>query len=132
MENTLGILDQQYADYQAMLALGLEQRTCIQRGDLDGLEPSFVRIHSLMKRIRLRQLGFPGIDPEHPEIASRCDKLRGIILEIQGLRKENQDSIQRLMVKTREELRRLGNGRRVARGYQNARVAQARLFDGTR
>lgn len=132
MEKTLGILDQQYVDYQTMLALGLEQRTCIQSGDLAGLEPSFVRINGLMKRIHLRQLELPDIDPGHPEIANRYGKLRDIILEIQDLRRENQNSIQRLMVKTREELRRLGNSRRVARGYQNARVARARLFDGTR
>lgn len=132
MENTLEIMDQQYADYQAMLALGLEQRTCIQKGDLAGLEPSFVRMHGLMKRIRLRQLGLQGFDPGHPEMASRCDKLRDIVLEIQDLRKDNQNSIQRLMEKTRQELRKLDNGRRATRGYQSARVVQARLFDGTR
>lgn len=132
MENTLKILDQQYADYQAMLALGLEQRICIQSEDLAGLEPSFVRMHGLMKRIHLRQLGLQGFDPGHPEMASRCEKLKDIILEIQDLRKDNQDSLQRLMEKTREELRRLGKGRRAARGYQSSRVAPARLFDGTR
>lgn len=132
LENTLEILDRQYGDYRAMRTLGMEQRACLEREDLAGLEASFVRIQRLMDRIRLRQTELLALDKQHPEIRQRCDKLKNIILEIQDLRQFNQRSAQRLLEDTREEMRQLGKGRRARRGYQNAQVNQARLFDGTR
>jgi|SaaInl7_200m_RNA_FD_contig_101_211035_length_3304_multi_7_in_0_out_0_2 hypothetical protein len=131
-EKTLEILDRQYGDYRAMRTLGMEQRACLERDDLAGLEASFVRIQRLMDRIRLRQTELPVLDKQHPEIRQRCDKLKTIILEIQDLRQFNQRSAQRLLEDTREEMRQLGKGRRARRGYQSAQVNQARLFDGTR
>jgi hypothetical protein len=132
LEKTLELLGRQYGDYRAMRTLGMEQRACLERDDLAGLEASFVRIQKLMDRIRLRQTELPVLDKQHPEIRQQCDKLKTIILEIQDLRQFNQRSAQRLLEDTREEMRQLGKGRRARRGYQSAQVNQARLFDGTR
>jgi len=132
LEKTLEILDQQYGDYRAMRTLGMEQRACLEREDLAGLEASFVRIQSLMDRIRLHQEALPALDKQQPDIRHRCDKLKSIILEIQDLRQFNQRSAQRLLEGTRDEMRQMGKGRRARQGYQSAQVNQARLFDGRR
>jgi len=132
LEKTLEFLDQQCSDYRAMYQLSLDQRACIEREDLPALQTLFARTHRLMDRIRLRQAQLPTLEGRHPEVEQRYETLRDLLVDLQELRQFNQQAAQRLLERAREEIRRFGKGRRAVRGYQNAQVGQARLFDGTR
>ena len=136
MEKALEILDQHYEDYRAMYRVGLEQRDCIAREDLSGLEVSFERMHRLTDRIRRRQAGMPELGPgggaAPGELQQRHQNLRHIIGELQEVRQSNERAVKRLLQRTRDELRQFGKGQRAARGYRRTRVQDARFFDGTR
>ncbi|MBI2504126.1 MAG: hypothetical protein HYW07_12955 [Candidatus Latescibacteria bacterium] len=122
---------QDCADYRAMYQLGLEQRDCIAREDLEGLGNSFRRLRRLMDRIRLRQAGRPAAG-NSPEEEGQREELRRVIAELQELRRGNEAAVQGLLSRTREELRQFQQGRRSLRGYQTTRPSEARFFDGVR
>lgn len=132
IEKTLAILDQQCGDYRAMYQISLEQRGCIEREDVAGLEASFVRLHRLMDQIRLLQEALPALERSNPQVEQRCEKLRGLIVDLQEMRQFNQSAAERLLKRTRAEIRQFNQGQRAVQGYQSAQVVQARLFDGTR
>ena len=122
---------QDRADYHAMYQLGLEQRACIAREDLEGLGSSCQRLRRLMDRIRLRQVGRPAVG-DGPEELRRREELRRLIAEIQELRRDNEAAAQGLLERTREELRQFQQGRRSLRGYQAAKASEARFIDRVR
>ena len=122
---------QDYADYRAMYQLGLEQRDCIAREDLEGLGNSCQRLRRLMDRINLRQGGPTGDSPS-PELERQREELRQIINELQDLRRDNEAAVQHLLEHTRGELRRYQLRRRAVRGYEVNSPAEARFFDGVR
>ena len=122
---------QDHADYQAMYQLGLEQRDCIAREDLDGLGSSFQRLRRLMDRIRLRQEGRPAAGNTPEELHQR-EELRRVIAELQELRRNNEVAAQGLLSRTREELRQFQQGRRSLRGYQTTGPSEARFIDRVR
>ena len=122
---------QDCADYRAMYQLGLEQRDYIAREDLEGLGNSFQRLRRLMDRIRLRQAGRPAAG-DAPEELRHSEELRRIITEIQELRRDNEEAVQGLLERTREELRQFQQGRKSLRGYQVARLSEARFIDRVR
>jgi hypothetical protein len=134
LKNALEILDQQYAHYQTMYQISLEQRICIECEDLPRLDASFERMHRLTDQIRLRQAGMPdvGRDGKHLELQKRRGKLREIITELDELRQVNERAVKRLLERTRVELRQFGKGRRAIQKYQKTGVQDARFFDGTR
>ena len=131
-KDTAGLLDRQLADYQAMYRLSLDQRACIEREDMAALEDSFVRMHRLMDRIRLRREELSELDRSDPEIDQRCERLKRLLVDLQEMRQSNQRAAERLLERTRREIRRFGLGQRAVRGYRSAGVESARLFDGTR
>ncbi len=131
-ERLAELLDQDRDDYGAMYQLGLEQQGCIAREDLEGLRRSCERLHSLMERIRLRQARYPAAGAWPPEAGCRRAELRGLIGQLQELRRANEAAVRELLARTREELKQLQQRRRALRGYQGARVHEARFFDGTR
>lgn len=122
---------QDCADYHAMYQLGLEQRDYIAREDLEGLGSSFQRLRRLMDRIRLRQAGRPAVG-DGPEQLRQREQLRGIITQIQELRRNNEAAVQGLLERTREEARQFQQGRKSLRGYQTARASEARFIDRVR
>lgn len=132
IEKTLEILDRQCGDYRTMYQVSLEQRACIEREDVAGLEASFVRMHRLMDQIRLLQMALPALERNNPEVEQRCEKLRHLIVDLQKMRQFNQSAAERLMKRTRAEIRQFDQGQRAVQGYQSTQVAQARLFDGIR
>ena len=132
----LSILDGQYEDYLSMQRVSAEQSRSIARDDVAELEASFGRMHRLMDRIRLRQLELPGnvaeIEARDAEVARRLEALRGLIRGLLRDRQANETSVQRLMDRTRAELKQFGQGQRAAKGYRSRSVEDARFFDGTR
>lgn len=128
----IDFLDQQCGDYRAMYAVGVEQRDCIEREDLVGLESAFARMQKLMDRVRLRQQQMPGPHRGGPEIMARVEIMRNLIYELDGVRHCAQETAEKLLVETRGEMRRMGKGRQAFRGYQSADPGRSRLYDGTR
>ena len=132
-EDALGILDEQYRAYRDMYRVGLQQKACIEREDLTGLDASFERMHRLMGRIRLGQaeVGDSGTSAS-PEVRQRREALRHIVRELGTLNQANQTGVRDLLDRTRKELQHFGKGRRAAKGYRDTRSRDARFFDGTR
>ncbi|MCC7260906.1 MAG: flagellar protein FliT [Candidatus Latescibacteria bacterium] len=124
-------LCQDLADYEVMYQLGLEQRDCIAREDLEGLAASFQRTRQLMDRIRLRQEGSPGPGRE-PGEATQREAVRRLLGRLQELRRDNEAAVQGLLARTREEVRQFQQGRRALRGYQKAGLSEARFIDHVR
>ena len=116
-----------------MYQVSLEQRDCIQREDLSGLDASYQRMHRLMDQIRLRQAQVDeGAEAPPPEARQRREALRHIVRELSELNQANQNGVRHLLDRTRQELRNFGKGRRAARGYRDTRTRDAQFFDGTR
>ncbi|MEE3259908.1 MAG: hypothetical protein VX293_11920 [Candidatus Latescibacterota bacterium] len=128
----LEMLDQQCGDYRAMYAVGLEQRDCIEREDLPGLESAFARMQELMDRVRLRQLRMPDSRDGGPEAVAKIDALRHLLHELEGVRHCAQAGAEKLLAETRNEMRQMGKGQRAYRGYRSAGPGQSRLYDGIR
>ena len=128
----LDLLDQQCGDYRAMYAIGIEQRDCVEREDLVGLETSFARMQELMDRVRLRQQRMPDPHNGGPEVVARVDTMRNLLYELEGVRHDTQEMAQKLLVATRGEMRQMGKGRQAFRGYKSASPGKSRLYDGTR
>lgn len=124
-------LCQDLADYEVMYQLGLEQRDCIAREDLEGLAVSFQRTRQLMDRIRLRQEGSSGPGRE-PREATQREEVRRLLGRLQELRRDNEAAIQGLLARTREEVRQFQQGRRALRGYQKTGLSEARFIDHVR
>lgn len=118
------------ADYEAMYQLGLEQRECIAREDLEGLAASFQRTRRLMDRIRLRQEQAPELGGQEAEAAR--DEVRRLIGRLQELRRENEAAVAALLARTREEVRQFQQGRRALRGYQQSGLSESRFIDRLR
>ena len=135
MENsarTLEIIERQYADYQSMLALGMEQRRCIAREDLAGVEASLASSHRLIEQLRRYPLKIDAVEREVPQIAARGAALSTLVLEVEALRRQNQVALQQLLERIRKEIRQLDRGKLAAAGYKTVAPNQARLFDGVR
>ena len=128
----LEMLDQQCGDYRAMYAIGIEQRDCIEREDLAGLEKAFARMQELMDRVRLRQQRMPDPRGGGPEVRARVEIMRNLLYELEGVRHNTQQTAEKLLVETRGEMRQMGKGRQAFRGYQAAGPGKSRLYDGTR
>jgi hypothetical protein len=64
------ILDAQYDDYQAMLALGVQQENSFSRNDLSDLDDNFQQLRLCMNRIRLRETQLPTSAADHRRIGS--------------------------------------------------------------
>ncbi len=132
-EDALGILDEQYRAYRDMYRVSLEQRACIQREDLAGLDASFERMHRLMDQIRMRQADVgDGNTSASAEVRQRREALQHIVRELSTLNQANQTGVRELLDRTRGELQHVGKGRRAARGYRDTRARDAQFFDGTR
>ena len=128
------LLDRQCSAYRAMYDVGIEQRNCIEREDLSGLETAFARMQALMDQVRLYQRQLPNLHAGGPEVVRRVAIMRNLIYEIEDQRRCAQQGAERLLAQARAEMRHIGKGRRAHRGYQ-AQVAgpgQSQLFDGTR
>ena len=123
---------QDYADYRAMYQVGLEQRDCIAREDLEGLSVSIQRLRRLMDRINLRQAGRPAAGSPSPEEERQREELRRLLGELQELRRDNEAAVQQLLARTREEMRQYQQRRRAIRGYRVNAPEEARFFDGVR
>ena len=128
----LTLLDEQFGDYRAMYAIGLEQRDCIDRDDMIGLEKAFACMQELMDRVRLRQQRIPAPMGNDTEVVARVETIRDLLYKIEGLRYGAQETAEKLLAKTRGEMRQMGKGRQAFRGYQSAGPGQSRLYDGTR
>ncbi|MEW6749553.1 MAG: hypothetical protein AB1505_01065 [Candidatus Latescibacterota bacterium] len=128
----LQLLDQQLEDYQALHALAVEQRACLEGEDLSQLQQVFARAHRLMERIGSRQGRLGGMDRTEGAVQERLARLRQAIEEVEAARQAGEGTARRMLARTRDELHRLGRGQRAARGYQAAPVARARLYDGVR
>jgi hypothetical protein len=128
----LTLLDEQFGDYRAMYSIGLEQRDCIDRDDMLGLEKAFARMQELMDRVRLRQQRIPAPMGNDTEVVARVETIRDLLYKIEGLRYGAQETAEKLLAKTRGEMRQMGKGRQAFRGYQSAGPGQSRLYDGTR
>lgn len=128
------LLDRQCSVYRAMFDVGIEQRDCIEREDLSGLETAFARMQVLMDQVRLYQRQLPDLRAGGPEVVRRVAIMRNLIYEIENQRRCAQQGAEGLLAQTRAEMRQMGKGRRAHSGYQ-AQVAgrdQSQLFDGTR
>ena len=66
------------------------------------------------------------------EVVARVETMRDLLYEIEGLRYGAQETAERLLAKTRGEMRQMGKGRQAFRGYHSAGPGQSRLYDGTR
>ena len=130
----LELLDQQCSAYRAMHDVGMEQRDCIEREDLSGLETAFARMQALMDQVRLRQRQLPDLRAGGPEVVRRVATMRNLICEIEDQRRCAHQGAERLLAQARAEMRQMGKGRRAHRGYQTQMVGlgQSQLFDGTR
>ncbi len=124
-------LGQELADFEAMYQLGLEQRDCIAREDLEGLGASFQRTRRLMDRIRLRQEHRPALGTT-PEVEGQRNELRRLVGQLQELRRDNEAAVQQLLARTRDDLRQFQQSRRALRGYQQAGLSEARFIDRVR
>ena len=132
-EDALGILEQQYRAYRDMYQVSLEQKACIQREDLSGLDASYERMHRLMGQIRLGQAQVGDAAGSAPAaVRQRREALRNIVRELSELNQANQNGVLALLDRARQELRHFGKGRRAARGYRDTRGRDAQFFDGTR
>ena len=130
----VALLEAQREDYQAMYAAGLAQRESLARDDMSGVHAALARANALMGRIRLRQARLPanlGSNSE-PDVGERTRALRDAILRVERLRQSNEDAVRLQLQETRDEIRRSGRGRKVARGYRGRQVEGARFFDRRR
>lgn len=133
----LVLLEAEYADFEALHALSLEQEACIDQDDLPALERSIVRMRRLMDRIRVRQKNMERGGEQAQDVCRRRRDLCDLIGQIQRLQERNQESAQRLLAAARAELRLLDSGSRAVRRY-GQRTLQARgertsrLFDDIR
>jgi hypothetical protein len=125
-------IDQQCSAYRAMFDVGLQQRDCIEREDLTGLETAFARMQVLMDQVRLRQRQLPDLHAGGPEVVRRVAVMRKLICEIEDQRRHAQEGAERLLAQARAEMRQMAKGRRAHRGYQVEIPGQSRLFDGMR
>lgn len=115
-----------------MHAVGLEQRDCVERDDLMGLEFAFTRMQELMDRVRLRQQRIPDLGDDRPAVASRLEIMRNLLYELEGLRSHTQVQAEKLLVRTRSEMRQMGQGRRAYSSDPDARPGSAQLYDRVR
>lgn len=133
LEKTLELLDQQCKEYKAMQQVGLEQKDCITRQDVDGLNTAFGRMQGHIDQIQLVQQKIPvfdSVDQVHPKLEEKRRQLRTLIVQLQELNLVNERGVRHLMKTTQEELHKFGRGRRAARGYQQNKNQNARFFDG--
>ncbi len=133
LEKTLELLDQQCEEYRAMQEVGLAQKDCIARQDIDGLNAAFGRMQGHIDHIQLVQKEMPAFDSAHQvptQVQEKKQQLRSLILQLQELNRINERGVRRLMKETQEELHKFGRGRRAARGYQQIQNQNARFFDG--
>ena len=126
------LLDEERDDYCAMHAAGLEQRACLDRDDMAGVSAALARANTLMGRIRLRRARLPGdlATRSEQQLVLRTNAIRDAIVRVEELRRANQRTVERLLVETRGDLHRASRGNKVARGYRETRVDEARFFDG--
>ena len=73
-----------------MYSVGLEQRDCVEREDLTGLEFAFTRMQELMDRVRLRQRRIPDLGDDRPAVALRLETMRNLIYGLEELRSQTQ------------------------------------------
>ena len=132
----LELLDQQYRDYTTMYRVGVRQRAHIAEEDVSGLQTTFHEIRDIMERIRLRQKEIPPYSPQSdevdPEVTRRNEAIGELIRNLQAIRKDNEDSVRRLMTRARAELRQFQQRRQAVRGYRSQKVVEARFYDGRR
>ena len=130
------ILDEQYEDFRAMHGISMNQRNCLVRSDLPGLNDGFDQMHACMGRIRLREsrlpLNWQGIDA--PEVVSRRAALSRIIGELDRVRQSNEQSVRDLLQETRSDLKRCQVGQKAVKSYLSPAVnpQNARFYDGRR
>ena len=130
------ILDAQYDDYQAMLALGVQQENSFSRNDLSDLDDNFQQLRLCMNRIRLRETQLPTRwqDDADPTIAGRCVGLRRIIGELDRIRQVNEQSVRDQMQQTRLDLKQSQSGKKAVRNYlsHSGSIQGPRFYDGRR
>jgi hypothetical protein len=132
-QDILELLDEQCDDYRAMYRLGLEQRHCLEREDLEALGNAFAQMHRLMARIRLRQARLPQRGMSQPaEVERRYAVLEDLLIQVQALNQDTRRLAQQMLERTQVEMRQFGQGQRAVRGYREKAVHQARLYDGQR
>ena len=133
-EKALEILDQQYVCYKNMYQVSFEQGQFIKDEDLSRLDASFDRMHFLMDQICQHKAEMPDLmeDGMQLELQERFAKLRAIITELDELRQVNEYSVEKLLERTREELRQFDHGRQAIRKFQKLQVQDAHFFDGRR
>ncbi len=115
-----------------MRSVGLAQLDCVEREDLTGLELAFTRMQEFMDRVRMRQQRIPDLDDDRPAVASRLEIMRNLLYELEGLRSHTQAKAEKLLMRTRSEMRHMGQGRRAYCGDPVARPGTARFYDGVR
>jgi len=130
----LSLLEEEEADYRAMHAVALAQRESLGRDDMEGVNASLARTNALMGRIQLRRARLPAdlVSRGGAALAQRRDAIRSAIMQVEGVRRANEETVRGLLEETRRELRQTTKGRKVARGYRAARVEEARFYDGRR
>ncbi len=115
-----------------MHSVGLAQLDCVEREDLTGLELAFTRMQEFMDRVRMRQQRIPDLGDDRPGVASRLEIMRNLLYELEGLRSHTQAEAEKLLVRTRSEMRQMGQGRRAYRSDPDARPGSAQLYDRVR
>ena len=118
-------LERQLKAYRAMYQIGLEQRDCIARSDIEGLNQTFDPMRRLMDQIRLEQED----GPNNLADGDGQRALREIIGRIQGLHDDNEKAVRRLMGQTRTQLKAFQQGRRRVQSYGPQALAEARFVD---
>ena len=136
-DHHLELLDLQRRDYATMYRISVKQRAHIAEEDVDGLQSSGRQILEIIECIRLRQnkirpLSSPLSTVADPEVTKRNQAIGDLIRKLEMVRKENEDSVRRLLCGTRSELRKFQQGRQAVKGYRSQKVVEARFYDGKR
>ena len=126
------LIEEQFRDYQEMLAVGLGQRTSLEHEDFPAVDRAFVRVHELMDRTRRRQSAVMALDRSRPEVAEGLLRLDGILADLQDLRRANQGLATQLRDRVAADIRQLGQGRQAFRSQSVPPPGGSHLFDATR
>lgn len=121
----LQALDEQLADFRRLLELGLQQRECLTREDLAGVDRLAVSVHQVMRSIQLRQNTLSVLTDDRNAGLAQRQELHRLISEADAVRRQNQRRAAQLLAVTQEELRRLGRRRQAARGYAGGSSGRA-------
>ena len=125
-----------YADYMGMYGIGKEQEQYIIDEDMERFEGAAGLVQHHMDSVRLRQQGGVKLDAEawhnNSELATWRQQVVQIIEKIDRQRQLNEVLLQKVLERTRGEMKKIQQSRQAVRGYGKSKRQGGRFFDGVR